>query len=395
MWQIACAQILMSHSHSDLAQEIFTNALSIAEKYEFYHIALLASHRLEDTHSTKGNTQKHDRVKRQTDANLKSLTASIEARRSYDIFIHIIQSTTDYTSQQIRSAKKAALNLENIASRCNLHSVRILSFDASIVVELVQSNFRKAIEIGEEAILYLNTNNNFQTRTRVGGLLRQLSYSYYQIGDTDTARRFADESLQLSVKKTANWSYRVAQRICVSIAEEKWEHTAQLLEELLSYISQKRKTNEFWLEEVLLYHGYLCYIVRCDKSGANVPRLVLQVLLMLADENLDGVISKSESLRQYRQVYLKDKKYNRSSSFLKLLHLIIEQEFSIKAVIQKGAKYIRELDVQHGEGVYEGNEPIAYRRLWEIVESHLHLLAKKLVVKPIPMRISKRKKIPR
>ena len=110
-----------------------------------------------------------------------------------------------------------------------------------------------------------------------------------------------------------------------------------------------------------------------DKSGLNVAILISQVLHFLREGNHDAVALRVESLRKYRQRYLREPAHQRTRLFLRLLELIADEHFDPKGVDERARPLLNqlaatELPTTHFIEV----EIIPYPALWSSILQTLH-----------------------
>ncbi len=110
-----------------------------------------------------------------------------------------------------------------------------------------------------------------------------------------------------------------------------------------------------------------------DKSGMNIPILIIQFLLALADKEYGQCIDREESLAKYRTRYLKLDNAARSHYFFKMLELIPKSDFNAR-VVKNNAEPLLESIKTTSQKTANQNfevEVIPYEALWEIVLSIL------------------------
>jgi hypothetical protein len=104
-----------------------------------------------------------------------------------------------------------------------------------------------------------------------------------------------------------------------------------------------------------------------DKRGHNVAILVIQVLYFLRQGDLEAVLLRAESLRKYQQRHLREAANLRTRLFLRLLLLIIDEEFDASRSADRGKTLLQQLreSAPPGEAFAEV-EIIPYETLWEL-----------------------------
>lgn len=110
-----------------------------------------------------------------------------------------------------------------------------------------------------------------------------------------------------------------------------------------------------------------------DKSGMNIPILIIQFLLTLADKEYGQCIDREESLAKYRTRYLKPDNAARSHYFFRMLELIPKCDFNATTVKANAAPLLERLMMTSQKTANQNFEVevIPYETLWEIVLSML------------------------
>lgn len=127
---------------------------------------------------------------------------------------------------------------------------------------------------------------------------------------------------------------------------------------------KKFKLGKF-LNEVPLYSK--------DKSGFNVQILIVQVLFLFRQGKIDQAIDKIASLNQYCHKHLRKDHTLRSNCFIKMLVVLITNQFHKEATIRKSKKYIKVLKENPIEKAKQsiGVEIVPYEDLWKIITADL------------------------
>lgn len=112
-----------------------------------------------------------------------------------------------------------------------------------------------------------------------------------------------------------------------------------------------------------------------DKSGLNIPILIIQLLFLLQQKKYGKVIDKVESLNAYCYRYLKKDDTFRSNCFIKLLLLLPKCNFNRVAVERKSKKLFSKLQSVPLEMTKQSAyvEIIPYDHLWEVVLNMLDM----------------------
>ncbi|AMJ66947.1 hypothetical protein AXW84_17065 [Hymenobacter sp. PAMC 26628] len=109
-----------------------------------------------------------------------------------------------------------------------------------------------------------------------------------------------------------------------------------------------------------------------DKRGHNVAILVMQVLYFLRQRDLDAVLLRADRLRKYQQRHLREAANLRTRLFLRLLLLIVEQEFDPVRSARQAATLLKQLEDAPPPGeAFAEVEIIPYETLWQLALQEL------------------------
>jgi len=130
-----------------------------------------------------------------------------------------------------------------------------------------------------------------------------------------------------------------------------------------------------------------------DKSGMNIPVLVVQFMFDLAQNRWSHIIDRTEAMAKYRSRYVSGPEMGRSQCFLRMLEQIPKASFRLTDVQKRTAETLRQLtDTPSSVNNPDAEiEIVPYEVLWSIV---LNLLGKprqnELLTLPptsIPLRV--------
>lgn len=108
-----------------------------------------------------------------------------------------------------------------------------------------------------------------------------------------------------------------------------------------------------------------------DKKGLNIPIMIIHISYLLMYQKYNSIIDKMESLDKYRQRYLLTEKHVRSNIFIKMLLLLVKNNFNPKTA-RIEVKHLLEELVKHPFNILTSDhelEIIPYEHLWELLLS--------------------------
>ncbi|MHC2992590.1 hypothetical protein OB13_13720, partial [Pontibacter sp. HJ8] len=105
-----------------------------------------------------------------------------------------------------------------------------------------------------------------------------------------------------------------------------------------------------------------------DKLGFNVAILTLQFIYLLEKGDAEALLYRIESLKKYISTHLKDVFSLRSKLFLKLLMLVVTEDFDVVQCRQKGENLYKKLMATPAPGdAYAEIEIVPYEHLWDLI----------------------------
>jgi hypothetical protein len=221
---------------------------------------------------------------------------------------------------------------------------------------------------------YLNLRQYGQCRTvaiQYSGYFQGGSYNWFKWEELHFLAEFNageyESALAIWMQATDRVEYA---DLPPSIAESWKIFEAYLLFLMRCGLLKERKDNKRFRIAKILNEIHLS---SRDKSGMNIPILIIQFLLALADHEYGQCIDREESLAKYRTRYLKPDNAARSHYFFRMLELIPKCDFNAAQVKANAAPLLERL-MMVSQKVANQNfevEVIPYETLWEIVISIL------------------------
>lgn len=260
-------------------------------------------------------------------------------------------------------------------------------FKTSILYYELVGNFNEIIKVTEEAEEYVKSgivsevrfSSMFNAYILVYAHLRNRSYESGLIN----AKKFSSYFEEAN----PNWFSYYENYFLLALHAKKYELASSILEKVQSNIhfnSLDKDLKERWN----LYNAYLYFFEPAfstledfnyqnflnsftehskDKQGYNVAILILQFMYLLKKNDSESLLYKVESLKKYASTHLNDANSLRSRLFLKLLMLIVTEDFDVEVCREKGKKIYNKLNETPTPGAaYAEIEIIPYEHLWEM-----------------------------
>lgn len=370
-----------------LAFDLLKTAESVAAKYHFTSLQMLALQRLRELHSYMGNMKDFEKtsieiirlmvvnnnevlldgidfqfrilvrgvlgksgtVKFSPDASLNAAKtiyekAKIKSHRMHAAF-NRIQIYYHHLKKNHKGVLKQCLEFEHYLLRGQKFT------DMALVAEVALQKldtciFLRDFKFGKISAIQCDS------IYKKGNYNRLIYQQYYFLlclhtGQTEEAIRVFQEVIgDSSFKKYPE------ERI------ERW----RIFEAMLNYISPESKLRKFNIHKFLNEVPILSH----DKAGFNLSIIVAQTCLLIKRGEIDRVMDKFDSLKSYLKRYISVKENPRSYYFLKLLLMLIKSDFNVKKCRTAGSKYLELINAESstGQQVLDTMEIIPYDRLW-------------------------------
>ena len=107
-----------------------------------------------------------------------------------------------------------------------------------------------------------------------------------------------------------------------------------------------------------------------DKTGMNVPVLIIQMAILVQKRDYDKVVERVEPLNRYCDRYLKQNSPNfRSNCFIKMLTQIPKANFNSIGTKRKAEKYIKKMEATKINFANQAHEVeiIPFEKMWELI----------------------------
>lgn len=293
----------------------------------------------------------------------------------------------------IEFCSKYEKELEPYLKKYDSYRLHLLYYFIGLKKLTLESNPRLLIDLCERAIKFFNT-KGFVSDQFIGAFYYHKLLASIHVRDFESASNLAQKCSSIFEDNTIRW-YN-AQEICFVFAMQsnQYRKAVQIRERVItsqSFKNQLQNRDETWkLYDAYLHYLYLSKrlsnrnvkistfrvrkflnevpVYSMDKSGRNIPILIIQILIQIQQKKHDQLTDKIEAIEKYTTRYLlKDNNY-RSNCFIKMLMQIPKQQFHPVAVKRHTKTLYSKLKAMPLE---KANQPfeieiIPYEDLWEM-----------------------------
>ncbi|WP_162052562.1 hypothetical protein [Pontibacter pamirensis] len=262
------------------------------------------------------------------------------------------------------------------------HSLSIHYLELCGDYEAISDAVEKAEQLLKEGHVHSNWfNHRYNQYIRVYALLQT---KQYELG-ISLARQYIHQFEPY----TLNWFAFMENYLLLALHSENYELASELMQESLgsqhihTIQNAAKERWELFRRYLLLTHtiipsinivnlpqGVLTELVMLpkDKVGFNLSLLVLETINSFLNQSIDDYESHAERMRKYISKYLRGEKSERPRVFLRLLLLVINENFHPIRSKEKGQKLYDKLSQTAPPGdAFAEVEIIPYEHLWELV----------------------------
>lgn len=297
-----------------------------------------------------------------------------------------------------QKAWEAFEKIRPILAACPAFKVQLLG--RLIELKVHEGDYRATADLCEAAIAFFQT-KPYDSRLPLQAFYYNLIGAYIQLKEFEKGRNTITSYQSVAEEGSFNW-FKL-QELFFQLAI----HTGNYDSALTVFANVKKHLRSDWLplqtaEIWKIYEAYIYYLVLVgkianagainqvgfksgkflneiptfsrDKSGMNIPILIIQILIMIARKEYTAAIDRVEAIEKYCSRYLKkgDETF-RSNCFIKMLLQIPAFGFHREAVV-RNTKHLRDqlhLVPLGASGQAHEIEIIPYETLWELAVNTL------------------------
>lgn len=372
-----------------LAEKIIQKSL----KYEFTEVNLDLARFLRRHYRTLGNkspkAEKFDKIVKEQ---LNILIAETEVE---DYYAQLIQGLG-----MKRSTKdNLVLRGKEFAEKVRLIFPKIQSFKLgqfSHLIFVLEHELTKDYESVEHAcqvaISYYKSKGEFGSIEKILVFYIKLLSAYIPLKKFQEGEIVADKILKAIIPSSINWFLTLDHYFLLAMHTGNYKKGNEIFQIAINDKGFK-KLKPYFKEIWSIYESYLEYLKEAgileksstknfrvarfvnevpnfskDKKGLNISILIIQALLLIAQEKEFRVIDKVDALRTYVYTYLRNDESLRSNCFIKMLVKTVESNFHKNATIRKTKILQKKLSEANigTKGYSQYVEIIPYETLWDI-----------------------------
>ncbi|MCB0570586.1 MAG: hypothetical protein KDC66_12510 [Phaeodactylibacter sp.] len=394
----AAAKILFGKNARTAAVGIARKLLKIAKKYEFTELIVDISHTLRLFHGTiEGDYKKFQQYNEDFKA-YERLWLQENHAEEYFIelsigFINSKSTKTDFQDKARAYFEEIQPALEQFDSY-QLHLCGRL-IEASIHTSV--NDYQNTLGVCERAITFFEK-KGFVASVPLQVFHYQKFICHIQLREFDKARHAAEQCLAYLEEGKFNWFKLYELYFLLYTHSGEYQKARDILNRIMphpDFSGLPGNVQETWkISEAYLYFlecaGQLApqqqeaattstfrlskflnemEVFTKDKQGMNIPILIIELLLGIANRKYGNIIDRMEAIDKYRTRYLREEEIIRSNHFLKMLLQAPKNAFrraEVEARAAEDFKALSDIPIEMANQTFE-IEIVPYEKLWEYV----------------------------
>jgi len=390
---LICSQTLMRFASRKAGSQLAVRTLTVAQKYQFTDVSLALASLLRE--SAGISLQKKDFFFYNT--LLKRLVDTLAAEYRCDELYDTLNMDLVYSRKKrsifLKQTDECKSEIFNLMQMYQSHSL-ILSYHRISLFEAdVAGDFEQSIKCCDNALKYLHANPHLSQKARIGEFSLTQMLSCLFLRRYKEALKMSESCISSFIEAGHNWFLAVDVAFAAALLSGDYE-AADRFNQLATSHKRFPQQNEITKERWFLYNAYLNLAEMLElkerteekrkiafrlstflnsvpefakeKKIYNVHILILHAAFLVVEGNYELAEKRIEYLRVYSTRYLKEKDFNRTRAFLRLLSTFPRLGFNAQLLRRENMKLLAELQETANDPMpAETNEFIPYEVMYE------------------------------
>lgn len=376
------ATVLKRQYELDLILNLANKVISISEDYDFTDHLVEAYELKLYCYSELGQLKEFESSLKHLQIHQQKLIQEKESLIKFQtLFVNLKQSVKK-RQLYLSTYYNTLLELEEIWRTCRTYIAFNSFYRASILYYESIGDYKGIIRmtLDSESLIQQKSFNSTRFNSHFNKFI--LVYSHLRSRDYKEGLFFAAKYFDDFNFQTVNWFSYLENYFLLSLHSKNYSLSEVLLNKyndnpfknkISADAKERWKLYEFYLNLVSSdispqNNPFLLHLPEYskDKQGFNVAILILQFIYYLQKKESEALLYRIESLKKYILAHLKENFSLRSKLFLKLLILIVTEDYDAESSRKKGKKLFQKLaDTPIPGDAFAEIEIVPYEHLWE------------------------------
>lgn len=394
----AAAMVLLEkgarRSGVDTLEALLRNTL----RFEFTELSLNVLRNLSRHYAfVEGEKKKYEQIEVQLAEQSKIYEAEMTVERLYkDLVNDFVRRKSSKGELQTKAEQYVALT-KPLLTYHHTYWVHLLGRLMELTLYDSQGDHQKVAALAEEGIAFFQA-KPYASKSAFQAFHNHLLEALFNLRDYERSGELVARYQDRFEEGTFNW-FKLQELIFLQAMHTgQYEKAAELRCVVMKHPKYERQGPPIW-ELWKIFDAFMAYLVASktlsedycsdgfkmgkfaneiqfytqDKSGMNVPVLLIQFLFDLLERRWDKSLDRIEALSKYRARHLSDPVNFRSHAFIQMLEQIPRANFEIEQVLQRTKtiwEKLKSTPVETSKQNYE-TEILPYEVLWEMVKRNL------------------------
>lgn len=393
----AAISIIYTKGEFHLATKLAEDLLPYAIKYELTETVIFIADRLRQTYGTQiANRNRYEELKKLQDTYMELWRLEILARDIFhDIRMDYIKSSVTQTDSAEKGQRGAAILTPYLGKN---PTYQFITYTYAVILAQYGNStedLQTIITLCDEAIAVL-CQKPFNPKTQIAVFMNQKITCYAQLKEQTAGEDAAKEVLSLQTEGSFSWFKTLEYQVFLAFNTKEYTkafHIWQAVKKHKSFKSLTLQHAEIWQ----LFGAYLHFLAisnkldkqimkeskfraakfvndiptfNKDKEGMNVPSLIAQIAILIAEKKHDLIFDRLDALNKYWRRYIKktDASY-RTYCFIKMLQEVPKGYYKRVSVAARTGVLLSNLTAVsfNVEGKDAKSEVIPLEDLWAIL----------------------------
>lgn len=376
-----------------LAQKIIRQA----KHFEFTELTLDTARILRMHYAVfEGNKSKADQYDELVKDQMVILEEEAQAEMYYESLVLRYVTSKSTQTEISDQARDYAKMLRPTVEKYPTHRMGLCLFLIEVIQHMSVNDYPKTLETCRRAIAFFEDKDYHAKITLITFLYQQLACEI-KLRDYDSGWKTAEKCLEMISPGPTNWFKAMELTFMLSLHSGEYDRAYDLMYQA-THNSRFPLQSKMLIETWKIYEAYARALYEIghvniekksrvpgkfrlgkfanevrtfakDKSGMNIPIIVVEFLFRLIHGKFDDLIDKEESIRRYCNRHLREEDTRRSDIFIKMLLLFPSCSFDKEVIREKAAPMLQELADVPLESASQSFEIeiIPYEDLWELI----------------------------
>jgi len=392
----AAAKVLLSRNARITGMELCRKILKQAKRFEFTELTLDIYRMLRLHYGTiEGDIKKFEKYNEQFKHYEALWQQENLAEELYtNLIIRYINAKAN-TEDITKKAREALQQIEPALAKYSAYKLQLCGLLIRLLIHSTTNDQEQTLKICHDSIKLFKA-KKYNADVPLQACYHQLLISCIQLRKFEQGQEAATACLQLASEGSFNWFKYQELFFLLSMHTGEYQNAYRTWQHITNHKKYRflsENNQEIWR----IYGAFVHYLVELghvtskltdeferfriqkfvndtpiyskDKSGMNIPIIVVQIIFMIAYRKYDDAIDRIEAIEKYCYRHLTDGATLRSNYFIKMLLQIPAASFQKDEAIARAQKYLEKLrsnPIDMANYAHE-IEIIPYEDLWQLV----------------------------